>query len=174
MLTNYESCHSNICIFKQLRYLVQTTSRLSTGTNPEGHYVCSHIVSPLCQNRTSLKIQPIKLVRSKVLFEAYGTSIKEQRLDSVHQSIHWNVFIKGLQHDQHCYVLIAIREARERREGLALTSSLSLFVYSNKTWSSWTIFIQPLLWNRHIRGYTGKPRIIKVHSLPRSDRSGEW
>lgn len=77
MLTNYEACHSNICIFKQLRYLVQTTSILSTGTNPEGDYVCSHTDYSLCQNRKSLKAQPIKSVRSKVLVEAYGTSIKE-------------------------------------------------------------------------------------------------
>lgn len=65
---------------KQLRYLVQTTSRLSTGTNPEGHYVCSQIVYSLCQNRTSLKTQSIKLVRSKVLIKHMGQILKNRDL----------------------------------------------------------------------------------------------
>lgn len=56
MLTNYETCHSNTCLLKQLRNFVQIISRLSTGKDPEGHYVRCHVIYSFCQNRTSLTI----------------------------------------------------------------------------------------------------------------------
>lgn len=43
MLANYEACHSNTCLFKELRKFIHMISRLSTGTNPDAHYVCGHI-----------------------------------------------------------------------------------------------------------------------------------
>lgn len=72
MLTNYETCHSNTCLLKQLKNFIQIISRLSTGTNPEGHYVCSHVIYSFCQKRTSLKIWAIRSVGLKSLLKYMG------------------------------------------------------------------------------------------------------
>lgn len=51
MLTNYEACHANTCLFKQLKNFIHIISRLSRETNREGHHVCSHVIYSFCQNR---------------------------------------------------------------------------------------------------------------------------
>lgn len=42
MLTNYEASYSITCLFKELNYLHYL--KAIPGTNPDGHYVCSHII----------------------------------------------------------------------------------------------------------------------------------
>lgn len=42
MLTNYEAGDSITCLFKELNY--SHYLKAIPGTNPDGHYVCSHII----------------------------------------------------------------------------------------------------------------------------------